>query len=56
MSKIIYMKDILLTKAPEKKKKKRVGRPKLKPFQKDEVKEFRPTLKSSLIEQNRKPR
>jgi hypothetical protein len=43
MSKIIYLKDILLAKA-DKKNKKIVGRPKLKPFKHES------TLKSSLIE------
>lgn len=50
MSKIIYLKDILLAKAP---KKKHSGRPKLKPFNVD-AKANRPTLKSSLVEKNRK--
>lgn len=47
MSKIIYLKDILLAKA-EKNNKKTIGRPKLKPFKHDL------RLKSSLVEKKRK--
>lgn len=47
MSKIIYLKDILLAKA-EKNNKKTAGRPKLKPFKHDS------SLKSSLVEKKRK--
>lgn len=47
MSKIIYLKDILLEKAP---KKKHSGRPKLKPFNQDAA--IKPALKSSLVERN----
>jgi hypothetical protein len=47
MSKIIYLKDILLAKV-EKKNKKPAGRPKLKPFKHE------PGLKSSLVEKKRK--
>lgn len=45
MSNIIYLKDILLAKAP---KKKSSGRPKLKPFNKDVSPKS--LLKSSLVE------
>lgn len=47
MSKIIYLKDILLAKS-NKKNKKSVGRPKLKPFRHESI------LKSSLVEKDRK--
>ena len=52
MSKIIYLKDILLAK-PEKNTKKIIGRPKLKPFKpKSQVRAS--LLKSSLVEKKRK--
>ena len=47
MSKIIYLKDILLARA-EKNNKKTIGRPKLKPFKHES------RLKSSLIEKKKK--
>lgn len=45
MSKIIYLKDILLERS-SKQNKKLIGRPKLKPFKQDSK------LKSALIEKN----
>ncbi|MBR1735025.1 MAG: hypothetical protein IJ730_06240 [Alphaproteobacteria bacterium] len=47
MSNIIYLKDILLAKAPMKKK----GRPKLKPFYQDVP--VKTTLQSSLVERKK---
>lgn len=49
MSDIIYIKDILLNKAKE--NKKRSGRPKLKPF---DQKSVRMSLKSEKVDRKRK--
>ena len=51
MSKIIYLKDILLAKAQ---KKRPSGRPKLKPFNQDAASSTKHVLKSSLVERNSK--
>lgn len=58
MSKIIYMKDILLAQKTETSPKRRVGRPKLKPFEQKSIKNIkrntRGVLRSSLVECDKK--